>query len=554
MSILQSSFFVQLQKIAVLVFIWLFACTLQAAPKQGGELVVPIITPAFIENFNPLTNVEYVKGLMYEPLVVYNTFAKEIDYRLAESFAYAEDLKSITYTLRKNLKWSDGKPITADDVLYSFQVAADNPAFDVGGLYTSKKIDHVEKIDARTFKIVLTGVDTTAEWFVPKYFILPKHVFSKAKDLKTFANLNPVGSGPITQVEYVKPQQMKICRNPHYYLAGKPYLDCVVYRSFSDNSQIQPALLNNEIDWGSNFIADIEKTYVKADPENNGFWYPANDPIHIYLNTKKRPFNNLKFRQAFSMAIDREAIVDLAGYGYTTINTFPGGIGDHFAESIDETVAKKFSHLTTYDPEAAKKILDEAGYVDKDGDGFRDNLDGSPIDFGIQVVNGWTDWVQTVQMVVEFLADIGVKARVEAVDWGVYDGNLKQAKYEAAINWSLLAVDPIQTYNEYFHTSRIGQSWHASHGVHLRELDKLIEEYGKILDAKRKKEILARLQTITSEQLPFISLFSNATWFQYNKSRVDGWPTAEDPYVHPVWYDEGKRVILFNRLYSKKAQ
>jgi peptide/nickel transport system substrate-binding protein len=521
------------------------------APKQGGSLTVPIITPAFTENFNPFTNGDNIKGLMFEPLLVYNSMAGKIEYRLAESFNYGSDLKSITYVLKSGLQWSDGKPLTAKDAVFSFGMAQKYPAFDAAGLFASGKVKEVVQVDERSFKVVLNDVDTTVEWSVPNYQIVPEHIWASVEDPATFENLNPVGSGPITEVEYVKPQQMKICRNPNYYLEGRPYLDCVTYRAFSDNSQIQPALMNDEIDWGSNFIADIEKTYVEENPDTHHYWYPANDAIHIYLNTKKKPFKDINFRKAFSMALDRETIVELAAYGYPTVNYFPGGLGNYFEQYMDGSVQENYAYLTEYNPEAAAELLEEAGYKDVDGDGFVENPDGSPIEFNIRVVNGWTDWVQTVQMVTEYLEEIGVRSRVEAVDWGVYDGSLKQGNYEAAINWSLLSVDPIQTYNEYFHTSRIGQIWHANHGIHAKKVDRWIDEYGQTDDEQRKQEILKELQKFTAENLPFISLFSNPTWFQFNSTRVEGWPTAENPYVHPVWYDAGKRNILFNQLYSK---
>lgn len=527
------------------------AASVHAAPQQGGTLTVPIITPAFTENFNPFTNGDNIKGLMFEPLLVYNTMAGTVDYRLVESFSYSEDLKAINYTLRSGLKWSDGQALTAQDVAFSMKLAQKYPAFDAAGLFASGKVTDVVAVDDQTFQVVLKDVDTTVEWSIPNYQVVPEHIWGAVEDPTTFENPNPVGSGPITQVEYVKPQQMQICRNPNYYLEGRPYLDCVTYRAFNDNSQIQPALMNDEIDWGSNFIADIEKTYVAPNPDTHHYWYPANDAIHIYLNTRKKPFSDLNFRKAFSMALDRETIVDLAAYGYPTVNHFPGGLGSYFEKYMDPQVSKEYGSLTDYDPEAARALLEESGYQDTNGDGFLENPDGSPIDFNIRVVNGWTDWVQTVQMVTEYLEEIGIKSRVEAVDWGVYDGSLKQGTYEAAINWSLLSVDPIQTFNEYFHTSRIGQIWHANHGIHAKKVDRLIEEYGRITDASRKQEILAELQRFTAENLPFISLFSNPTWFQYNSTRITGWPTAENPYVHPVWYDAGKRVILFNELHMK---
>jgi len=529
----------------------LFPICISASPKQGGTLTVPIITPAFTENFNPFTNGDNIKGLMFEPLLVYNSMVGEIDYRLVESFEYSDDMKSILYKLRSNLKWSDGTPIRSEDVVFSISLAKEYPAFDAAGLFASEKLEEIKKVDDLRFEVVLKKVDTTVEWSIPNYHIVPKHIWENVEDPTRFENPNPVGSGPITEVKYVKPQQMEICRNPNYYIKGKPYLDCVKYRAFSDNSQIQPALMNDEIDWGSNFIADIDKTYVQTNPENHHYWYPANDAIHIYLNTKKKPFSDLNFRKAFSMAMDREAIVELAAYGYPTVNFFPGGLGNYFEKFINQEVSKQFEDLTQYDPDASKKLLKDSGYRDTDGDGYLENPDGSKIDFNIRVVNGWTDWVQTVQMVTEYLDEIGIKSRVDAVDWGVYDGSLKQGTYEAAINWSLVSVDPIQTFNEYFHTSRIGQIWHANHGIHARKVDRLIDEYGQISDSNRKKEILKELQVFTSENLPFISLFSNPTWFQYNSTRVEGWPNAENPYVHPVWYDTGKRVILFNELYAK---
>ena len=121
-------------------------------------------------------------------------------------------------------------------------------------------------------------------------------------------------------------------------------------------------------------------------------WYPANDAIHIYLNTKKKPFSDLNFRKAFSMAMDREAIVELAAYGYPTVNFFPGGLGNYFEKFINQEVSKQFEDLTQYDPDASKKLLKDSGYRDTDGDGYLENPDGSKIDFNIRVVNGWTDW------------------------------------------------------------------------------------------------------------------------------------------------------------------
>lgn len=156
-----------------------------------------------------------------------------------------------------------------------------------------------------------------------------------------------------------------------------------------------------------------------------------------------------------------------------------------------------------------------------------------------------------VQMVGEYYEEVGVKAKVKTVDWSVYDKSLKQSNYKMAINWSLVATNPILTYQEYFDTARIGTSWHAGHGVNSPEIDALIKAFGQAGDEAEQKEILDKLQAFTAENLPFIPLFSNPTWFQYSTKRIEGWPTEQDPYIQPVWYDGGKRVIILNNLHLK---
>ncbi|WP_163391244.1 ABC transporter substrate-binding protein [Enterovibrio norvegicus] len=519
--------------------------------KQGGTLTVPVINTGFVENFNPYTTKDLVNGVIFEPLVVFNNMTGETHYRLAESAEYSDDLSTLTVKMRDGMTWSDGQPLTAEDVVFSFELTKTNPAFDLKGIWSGGVIKSVEATEDNAVVFTLNKPDSTFIWNLEAYHILPKHVWSTVENATTFTNPNPVGSGPMTTVKFLKPQQMELCRNPNYYLEGKPHLDCVNFRSYNDNSQIQPALIKGEIDWGSNFIADVESTFVKRDKDNHFYWYPANDAIHLYMNTKEAPFDNLQVRQALSMALDREAIVDIAAYGYPTANFNPGGIGDLYANHISDAVSAKYGYLTEFNQDKANELLDAEGLKDQDGDGFRDLPNGDPFEFNIQVVNGWTDWIQVVQMVGEYYEEVGVKAKVKTVDWSVYDKSLKQSNYKMAINWSLVATNPILTYQEYFDIARIGTSWHAGHGVNSPEIDALIEAFGQAGDEAEQKEILDKLQAFTAENLPFIPLFSNPTWFQYSTKRIEGWPTEQDPYIQPVWYDGGKRVIILNNLHLK---
>lgn len=549
-----------MKKISSVLAISVLAATVSAqtaavTPKQGGTLTVPIITTTFVEDFNPFSNaqIDLVRGTMFEPLWINNALRNEVNWRLAESYEYAKDLMSMTIKLREKITWSDGESITAEDVVFSLNLGKEDAKMDNSGLWGNGVFKSVEALNDRTIKIEFNRKDSTVDWYLPLAYIVPEHIWKNVDDKITYKNTNPVGSGPITEVKKVRDNQVEICRNPNYYKAdqGLPYLDCIKFRQYSDNSQIQPALINDEIDWGSNFVADIEKTYVAKSPDTHGYWYPANDLINIYLNTKQKPFSDIAFRKAFSMALDREAIVDLAAYGYPTPEKHVTGLGEFFKPHFNTQVNEKYDYLAKYNPKEAKKILKEAGYKDVNGDGFLENPDGSEIKFEIHVVNGWTDWVQTVQMVTEFLADIGVKATTKTVDWSVYDSALKEGTYQASINWSATGVDPIIAYREYFHPKRVGQTWHSNHGFASEKMGALVDEYSQTLDKARRKAILAKLMEYTGENLPFIPVFSNPTWYQYNSSRVGGWPDAENSFVQPYFYDAERKLLVFEQLYGK---
>ncbi|EAR10813.1 ABC-type dipeptide transport system, periplasmic component [Reinekea sp. MED297] len=527
-----------------------------ATPEQGGTLTVPIITQTFLEDFNPLNGVQadIVSGTMFEPLWVQNTMAGEINWRLAESFTYGADKKSMTITLKDDLTWSDGEVLDADDLLFSLAIGGDDIKLDHTGQWANGVIESVEKVSDRAVKINFSEVNTTIDWYMPALWVIPEHIWADIDDKINYKNPNPVGSGPITEVTTVRGNQIEICRNPHYYKAdqGLPYLDCIKFRQYSDNSQIQPALMADEIDWGSNFVADIDKTYVEPSPDTHGYWYPANDLWNLYMNTREAPFDRVEFRKAVSMAIDRETIVDLATYGYATPESSVVGIGEFFGAHFNDKVNKKYADLAEYNPDEAIKLLDKAGYKDVDGDGYRENPDGTEIDFDIHIVNGWTDVVQAVQMVTEYLADVGIKANTRTLEWSVYDAALKDGTYDMSFNWSVTnGQDPIQAYLNYYHPARVGEIWHANHGMASEELGALVDEYSRIDDQDRREEILAELMTFTAENLPFVPVMSNATWFQYNTTRVDGFPSDDNPYVHPNFYNGGSKLLVFENLHAK---
>ena len=514
-------------------------------------LRVPINDSKLTMNLNPFhgLHADLVRGTFYEPLVVFNSYTSEVHYRLAESYKYSGDLKKITYKLKDKLTWSDGKPLTADDVVYSFELAKKVKNADVGSLWANGSLQSVKRLDKRTVQFQFKQANTTAQWVIPKYYIIPKHVWSKVKDIEKFENIDkPVGSGPITEIDLVAEKNIRMCKNPNYYIPDQPYIDCIEYKAIQGEGLIRKALTDDELDWAASFIEDVAKNFAAHDPDHYHYWYPPADLINLYFNTRKKPLSDINFRKAISMALDRETIINLAAYDYPILDKSVVGIGLYYKTFFDNELNKKYDYLTQYDPIKAGQLLDQAGFHDKDGDGFRELPNGKAFSFKIMTMSGWTEWEQSVQMVTEYLSDIGIRAQSQPVDWVTYDKSLKTGDYDMIMNWSLSAEDPILTYTEYYHSSRLGQSWQAGHGLHSKRLDKWIDDYSLTQHKPTRNRILKELMKYTADNLPFIPLWSNPTWFQFNSKHIVGWPTPEDAYVRPWFPDAGNKLIVFSRL------
>jgi len=299
---------------------------------------LPDQVTAWVENFNPFnqtTAAPSVLHFMYEPLIIFNAIdgGKPI-YRLATALDYADDLGAITVTLREGVQWSDGEAFTADDVIKSFDLALGNPALDSVGM--AQMLSGVDKIDDMTVRFNLATPSSQAMYQIVRVPIVPEHIWSTVDDPVTFTNPNPVGSGPLTEIRRFTPQEYTQCRNTNYWDADSLKVDCMRFPQIANNDQALAAAANGELDWMGSFLPDIDNTFVAKDPEHHSYWLPSGSLVAFYMNFEapeagdKAAFNVVNFRRAVSMAFDREAMVEIAGYGYPTINQYPSGLGRAF--------------------------------------------------------------------------------------------------------------------------------------------------------------------------------------------------------------------------------
>ena len=499
-------------------------------------------TTTFVRNFNPFgqtsaraTTLDFI----YEPLVVFNRLkGNEANFRLAESYELADDLKSITFTLREGLKWSDGEPLTADDVVFTYDYIKQFPALDF--ISVSAQLASVEKVDDRTVKFNLNEANSLIANTIVGMPIVPEHIWADVADPVTFANENPVGSGPMTEITRFTPQVYEQCRNPNYWDADNLAVDCLRLPQLADNPQVLAALADGTLDWATSFIPDIDNTFVAKDPEHHKYWFTPSSLVSFQVSmvtpdeNNRKAFNDVAFRRALSMLIDRQTIVDIAGYGYPLVNDDPSMLGELYKSFANPEVETQFGQYGKFDLEAGVAALDEAGYVDADGDGFRDNPDGTPIAIDIMVPNGWTDWIDAVQIAMESLTEAGLNVKMSTPEAAVWTSGLIAGEYSMTLNALASAANPYFPYIRSFNPGDFGKSrFTAPHWENAEVMD-LLGQYTQVKDPAEQKAIMDKIQLIVAEAMPVIPVYNSPSFYEYNTSRFTGWANADDPKYSPV--------------------
>ena len=517
----------------------------QLAYAAGGELhLVPRQTDAHVRNFNPYNysvGVFYAQDFIYEPLWIYNVMHPGKDFpRLATSFEVSADLKSITYSLREGVKWSDGEAFDADDVVFTFNYQGKHPSFAIGLSLKNKDnpdglIESIEKLDSHKVRVNLSSANSLAHLAIGRLYPLPEHIWSKIDDPVTYTNPNPVATGPFTKVTHFKRSQFKVCRNPLFWEAGKPHIDCLVFPQYSSNEQTMAAFTRGKIDWLGDGVTD-PKTFTGKNP-NAKYWFPPDGNANLHFNTTKKPFNNVEFRKAVSVAINRRDLLEIATFGLTTETKYPIGTGEFYAAWYDPSRLKKYQYLMSHDPARAKQILDAAGFVDKDGDGFRENPDGSTIEFKLSVPSGWTDWVNSLQSISENLQDVGLNAKLHTPDENAWFDTIPNGDFDVYIMWVNLAANPWRTYFDMFNPARMKPGAidsQAMHQMQIPAVNNALDKVALTTDSSEQKRLFAEVHEAVATNLPVVGLFANPSWYEYNDSRFEGWANAANPFIRPL--------------------
>lgn len=528
--------------------------TFGSGKEPGGILtVVQKLSPGHIRNFNPYDKqAGFYNALdwIYEPLAVYNLYHPgEVIPVLATKWQFGNHYKTLTITLRKNVSWSDGETLTANDLIFTLNLLRKNPAMEVTipiGL-KSGMIQSFTQLDSHRVRFTLNKPNSLAFEKLCRLRILPEHIWSRVKNPETFANPNPVGTGAWTRIEGFKETGFSLCRNRNYWDWGKPWIKCLSFPLYETNEQAIQAARLGLIDWMSVAIKAPEYDYVRQSKENR-YWLPAHDGVNLQVNTTKKPFHDLRFRRAISLALNRKDMIEIATYGLTIASEYPIGLPASLREWFDHRRLKKYRYLMEYNPTTAMEILEKAGYRDLDGDGFRENPDGSHLFFRMEVPSTWTDWVNTLQVAGENLRAVGIHAVIATFDEETWDRRMKEGKSDVVINWVQRGITPWNAYEALFNPNNMGPPGEidpmAVHRLRLPAIEKLLDQFVNTGNRDERFKIMGRVQELVAHHLPIIHLFSNPGWYQYNTSRFKGFVTKENPFITPfISAGDGARLI-----------
>lgn len=503
-----------------------------AEPQQadiGDRLVMPTIgePPSLLPMLAADTGAAEIGGNIYQALLTYDKNLNLI-INLAEKYEITNNGKTITFTLKPNLKFADGSALTSADVMATYQQYI-NPTTKTPYAADYQLVEKAEAPDAYTFRV------TYPEAFVPALsswaglLVLPKKIIDKSRDdfNNTELKTKPLGSGSYTLTDWVRGQSILITRNASS--TEPPFIAQLQYRLMPDTNTQFMALKRGELDYaGLSPLAFSRQTDADWFKQRfNKYSYLGNSYTYLGFNLSNPLFKDKRVRQALSYAVDRKGIVRavLFGQGRPMAGIFKPGTWPNNA------------NLQPYpfNPQKAKQLLAEAGWQDTDGDGWLDK-DGKPFRFTIATNQGNDVRIRTATILQSLFADVGVDVKIRVQEWSSFLTNTLQPRAFDAIlmGWALGAEpDPY----DIWHSSKTKPGEFNMIGYNNPQVDELMDKARREFDQTKRQKLLWDMQEILHEEQPYLWLYAPNALIALHK-RVQNIHPAPAGLSHnqPFWF------------------
>jgi peptide/nickel transport system substrate-binding protein len=502
-----------------------------AKPGAAGATLVMESSPetAITQAFNPFvaTQAAYgmgATGLIYEPLIQFDLAAPPKYYPwLATSYSWGNGGKSITFTIRSGVKWSNGSAFTPADVAFTYNMIKKNTSINLGGLAISSVSTSGNQVTLTFPSAQYTNLEQIAG-----VGIVPQSIWSKVSNPATFTDPNPVGTGPYVLSSFT-PQGFTLKKNPSYWQASKVAVPKVFFPVYTSNTGALSALFAGQIDWTGNFIPGLQKNFVNTNPAFHHFWEAPGGTNSLMPNLNKWPTNQLPVRKAISLAINRSLIAAEGEAGLEnpvlsatglTLPTFSAWGGP----------VSSLTNSATANPSAAKAVLKAAGYTQNSSGFFQKN--GKVVSITITDPAAYTDYAADDALVAQELKAAGIDATFSGQAVTTWNSDIASGNFQLTMHWSNGGLTPYNMYNGWLNSALATGS--SATGDYERLKNPAINaDLAKLAAAGTVSQQTAALTPIAqyvASFLPIIPTTTASEWFEYNSQHYVGWPTQQNPY------------------------
>ena len=498
--------------------------------------------------FNPLNASDTLLsvGFMYEPLVYMNPLQDgKTTPMLASSWAWGAGNKSLTFTIRSGVKFSDGTPMTAADVAYTFNMEKKYPALDLTGVWSV-----LSSVTATSPSTVVMDFSTVA---VPYFYyiadqtpIVPEHIWSKIANPTTDPISNPVGTGPYLMSK-CSPANITYTANPHYWQPGEPKIAKIQYPAYTSNNTANDDLANGNAQWGAQYIPGIQAFYTSKSP-NFHYWFPPTVNVSLIPNLTNPLLSNANVRKAISYAIDRSQVSSVGESGYEPPANQTGIVTPTFSSTVDTSALSGWGN--GYDPAKAKALLASAGYH-MGSSGIMTNASGQKLAFTVINIGDYSDWVASMQVIQQDLKAIGIQITPDNLSNTDFDADLYYGKYQLAYydqqTFGPSAYYELNNWLNSANTAPVGKVAASNYErYNSATTTALLNQYATTTSATTQQSIMNQIQQVMLNTVPVIPVVEAVDWYQYDTGAFTGWPTSSDPYAQPSAYEypDNEQVLL----------
>lgn len=513
-----------------------FVATAKAAPvvlgnpsaPQGGTFSMYFDTD--LQTLNPITSTDLyaqeLHKLTMDKLCYEDLETHEWRPSIAEKYEVAPDGKSITFTIRKGQKWSDGQPLTVDDVKFSFDVI-------MSGEYSTahlkpyfENFNSPEILDANTIRFgIKQKYFGNLEALVDTMIVVPKHVYKNAAEGKKL-NKSLVGSGPYKIEKYDQGQSILLVKNKDWWgysdpsQKGRFNFDHIRIRFLKESNLVIEALKKGDIQFGGLTAEDYVKktndpewgkTVLKIKTEN----IAPKSYGYIGWNLRRPMFADVKVRHALQMLMNREEMIHKFQFDMSLPATGPWYQQSEYADPSVKAVK--------FDLKEAGKLLKEAGWVDSDKDGILDKtINGQKQNLSFTVIYGSKDSEKYLVMYQSDLRKAGIEMKLQQLEWNAMLKNVDESNFDGiAMAWGAGSID--YDPKQIWHSESAVKGGSNFIGYKNPEVDKMIDEARVELDKKKRIQILRKVYRKIAEDYPYAFMF-NGKYVLYARSAKIGVP------------------------------